>query len=138
MENLIYYLPISVANVYGKVPDSAPDGYAYTGEFRPVLAGDTFRTDYGAALTAGTDWDPNAPRLILRRKLTFAEKWMFLEGEEGYRVPKEGEFFCLSSSASGVCFANRCEVPPAGQYIILEPVEGFTPVKGVDYSNWVR
>lgn len=122
---------ISVKNIYETDSPDCPEGYEFTGEFRPPKFGEYFRNAWGGRQTPSRDYDEDAPRLILRRKLTLADKWQ-IEPLMATRQPKPGEFFIGGSYIRKVGKNDR----PSGDYLILTPAPGFTPVQDEDYRIW--
>lgn len=93
--------PYTAESLYGSSELTAPEGWEFTGEFRPGLAGETIllpmhRTPY-TLKNDGAD----TPRLILRKKVNLLEEKNALYNkfrviptgykEIDYRQPREGE-----------------------------------------------
>lgn len=88
---------VTVRDVYGADDPLIPTGYKATGEFRPVVAGDTFLTTNRSVSTADYSFSTGHPRIILKRKRK-VRQITFTEIDFGY--PKSGQYFQSASDDS--------------------------------------
>jgi hypothetical protein len=96
LQNLTYTKieEYDVKDIYS-FPLEIPEGYEATGEFRPVEKNEFFLSSItsNALIYPGMDDAISSdPRIILRKKLSFAEQWEFDEGVQP-RVPMKGEYY---------------------------------------------
>lgn len=119
---------LTVKDVYGAPLSDlrAPEGWEFTGEFRPPLRGERFlRIDFVGAIDTSDDYESNHPRLLLKKAPTvediYGEPLHMLTPNDGYEFT--GEF---RVPVKGDTWLNRY---PAGRY---SPSKWATPVDSED------
>jgi hypothetical protein len=144
---------LTVKDVYGAPLSDlrAPEGWEFTGEFRPPLRGERFlRIDFVGAIDTSDDYASNHPRLIMKKLPTVesvylgqsmeqlkrnAEKIAGFKWTGVFRKVKDGDYFLGAAGGNSVVpVVNRPDL--IGKWrVIMEKVPTIKEIYGKELAD---